>query len=129
MLVSWSNVPEAASRAAQMLTRTIEVTGTRECGLKRPKAAKNNPSRAAAYGTRARARIVPLSAPVQETRKIRAAMGAACVPRKVCTVRAATEGASGYAVELEVAICQKGNAHRDATLMSMDVASTSSVPP
>jgi len=95
MLVSWSKVPEAASNAAHPLTNTIEMTGTRVRGFKRPKLSKNRPSRAAAYGTRARASIVPLSAPIDETRKIRAAMGAALAPRNVWTVLAATDGASG----------------------------------
>src|SRR6201995_3101510 len=94
----------------------MEKTGTRERGFKRPKLSKNRPSRAAAYGTRARANIVPFSAPMDEIRKMSAAIGAAFAPANVWTAFAATDGASGYAVELDVATSQKGSAYKYATL-------------
>ena len=95
MLVSWSKVPEAASSVPQTASSTSEVTGTRLRGFRRPKPAKNSPSRAAAYGTRAALRMTPFKEPMVEIRKISAAMRVARPPRNVCTARAATEGASG----------------------------------
>src|SRR5450432_4117115 len=95
MLVSWSKDPEAASTAAQMHSSTSDVTGTRVRGLRRPKRLKNSPSRADAYETRARVRMVPLSEPTVDIRNINEATDAARAPRKVPTARAATEGASG----------------------------------
>ena len=48
---------------------------------------------------------------MEETRKMRAAMGAAFAPRNVWTAFAATEGASGYAVELEAGDLPERAAH------------------
>src|SRR5580658_240435 len=110
MLVSWSKVPEVASNAAHTHSSTIEVSGTRERGLKVPKVLKNRPSRALAQATRARVRIVPFREPMVDSRKMSAATGAARAPRKVCTARVATEGASGQAVELALATCANGRA-------------------
>src|SRR4029077_158242 len=95
ILVSSSKVPETASTAAHAQVSNNEVTGTRVLGLKRPKRAKKSPSRAEAKETRARVRIVPLREPMHEITKISAATATARVPRKVCTARAATDGASG----------------------------------
>src|SRR3979490_2136234 len=99
-----------------MHSSTSEVTGTRVRGLRRPKPAKNSPARAGAWETRARGRMVPFSEPTVEIRNISAATAAARVPRNVCTARAATEGASGQAVELALVPCQNGSAYRYAVL-------------
>ena len=96
MLVSWSKVPETASSApqsAEQHQRGDRHAARRGSGAR--SGAKNRPSRAAAYGTRAAVRITPFNEPMVEMRKISAATGAARPPRKVCTARAATDGASG----------------------------------
>ena len=71
------------------------LTGTLAPGDRCAKRRKKSPSRAAAYGTRARVSKTPFSAPTVEIRNTIAAIESAFAPRKVCTARAPTAGASG----------------------------------